>query len=156
MPHDNTINQLNHLLHINKDAEAGFHTAAETVKNSELETLFSGYAKQHAKFAVELREEIERLGGTFSDTGTLGGALHRGFLDVKSVVSGHSAASILRSCESGEESAEVAYIEAADANITGQTHMLIEKHREQIKAFRTRLARLVGEMKDGLDFQKNQ
>ena len=53
MAHD-TVDQLNQLVQINKDAEAGFRNAAEHVKNSELDTLFTGYAKQHAKFATEL------------------------------------------------------------------------------------------------------
>ncbi len=156
MAHDKTIERLNHLIHINKDAEAGFRTAAEQTENSELETLFDGYTKQHAKFAVELQQEIERLGGTFSDSGTFGGTLHRGFMDVKSALSGHSAKGILASCESGEESAESAYIDAENANPSGQTHTLIEKQRNQIKEFRTRLTRLVGEIKDGVEFQKNE
>ncbi len=156
MAHDNMIDQLNHLVHINEDAEAGFRAAAEDVKNSELETLFSGYAKQHAKFVAELQQEMERLGGNFSGTGTLGGALHRGWMDLKSTLSGHSAAAILTSCENGEESAEIAYSDAAEANPTGQTRTLIERHRQQIKEFRTRLARLVGETKDGMDFQENE
>jgi uncharacterized protein (TIGR02284 family) len=53
MAHSSTIDQLNHLVYINKDAEAGFRTAAGNVKNSEIETLFDGYAKQHAKFITE-------------------------------------------------------------------------------------------------------
>ena len=156
MADDETIDQLNHLIHINKDAEAGFRTAAENIKNSELETIFSGYAKQHAKFAGELQEERVRLGGNSSDGGTLGEALRRGWMDLKSALSGQSTTAILKSCESGEESAEIAYTDAADANRTGQTHTLIERHRQQIKGFRTRLARLVGETKDGLEFQKNE
>ncbi len=156
MAHDKIIDGLNHLIHINKDAEEGFLTAAEQTENSELETVFGSYAKQHARFAGELQKEIERLGGTFSDSGTVGGALHRGFMDVKSVLSGHSAKGILASCESGEESAESAYLDAADENPTGQIHTLIEKHRAEIKECRTRLARLVGEIKDGVEFQKNE
>lgn len=152
----NKIDQLNVLVHINKDAEAGFRTAAQNVKNSELETLLTGYAKQHAKFAAELHEEIKHLGGNTSDSGTFGGALHRGWMDLKSAVSGHSATAMLTSCESGEESAESAYLGAVDSNPTGHTHALIDKHLEQIKAFRTRLARLVGETKDGVEFQKNE
>jgi hypothetical protein len=42
MAHNSTIDQLNHLVHINKDAEAGFRTAAGNVKNSEIETLLMG------------------------------------------------------------------------------------------------------------------
>lgn len=152
----NTIDQLNVLVHINKDAEAGFRTAAQNVKNSELETLLTGYAKQHAKFASELQGEIKHLGGDTSDSGTFGGTLHRGWMDLKSAVSGHSAAAMLTSCESGEESAESAYLDAVDANPTGRTHVLIDKHLGQIKAFRTRLGRLVGETKDGIEFQENE
>jgi len=151
-----TIDHLNHLVAINRDAEAGFVTAAENIKNTELETLFTGYSKQHGKFAVELQAEIKRLGGSYSDSGTVGGALHRGWMDVKSALSGHSAAAILGSCESGEESAEAAYTRAADANSSGQTHTLLEKHRQQIQQFHTRLCRLIGETKDGVDFQKNE
>lgn len=156
MTDDSTIDQLNHLVHINKDAEAGFRTAAENVKNSEIETLFAGYAKQHAKFAAELESEIERLGGSASDSGTLGGALHRGWMDVKSALSGHSAASMIGTCENGEQSAEAAYGEVSDSNTTGQTHTLLEKQREQIRGFLARLRRLMGEMKDGVEFQNNE
>jgi uncharacterized protein (TIGR02284 family) len=156
MNRDNLIDRLNQLVHINKDAETGLLAAAENVKNSELETLFSGYAKQHAKFVTELEEEIKRLAGDFSDSRTLGGTLHQGWLDLKSTLSGHSAPSLLATCENGEQSAAVAYADAAKAEPSGQAHTVIERHLHQIEAFRTRLARLVGETKDGVEFQDNE
>jgi hypothetical protein len=55
-------------------------------------------------------------------------------MDVKSALTGHSAGSMLTACETGEQSAEAAYAEAADANPTGQTHTLIEKHRQRLAA----------------------
>lgn len=119
MDHNHTIDQLNRFVRINQDAEAGLHTAAETIQNSELETLFNGYAKQHAKSAGELQAEIGRLGANVSGSGTLGGALHRGWMELKSTLSGHSAHSLLTSCESGEESAEIAYADAVDVTTTG-------------------------------------
>ena len=48
MDQHDTIDQLNRLFHVNKDAEAGLQAAAADVHNSELETLLGGYAKQHA------------------------------------------------------------------------------------------------------------
>ena len=150
------IDYLNRLIEINKDSEVGFTTAAANVNNTELETLFSNYAKQHAKFAQELREEVERLGGRSADSGTVGGAIHRSWLDLKSTLTGHSSAALLASCNSAEESAEVAYDDAADANPTGQTHALITRQRKQINEFRTRLFRLVQETKDGVEFQANK
>lgn len=156
MSNDDTIHHLNHLIAVNRDAEAGLRTAAGNVNNTEIESLFIGYAKQHAKFATELETEIERLGGKPAETGTLGGAIERGWMDLKSALSGHSAAAMLASCQSGEQSAEVSYTNLAETHRSGQTHTLIEKHRQQIIAFRTRLARLVGESKDGVEFQKNE
>jgi uncharacterized protein (TIGR02284 family) len=156
MPSNDYIPGLNHLVEINKDAEDGLINAAQNVRNSELETLFAGYAKQHAKFAAELRQEIERLGGRPTESGAVGGALHRGWMDLKSALSGHSAAAILASCETGEQSAVAAYTEAADANPTGQAGALIKKHLQQIQGFQTRLCRLVGETKDGVEFPRTK
>lgn len=155
MAHD-TIDDLNHLIEINRDAEAGFRTAAENIRNTELETLFGNYSGQHAKFVAELQREIERLGGNYTESGTVGGALHRGWMDLKSAVSGHSSAAMLTSCQSGEESAVAAYDRATDANPTGQTHTLLTKHRQQIDEFCTRLTRLVKETKDGVEFPANE
>src|SRR4051812_27339439 len=88
MDNDRTTDELNHLIEINKNAEMALNTAAENVKNSELESLFSSFAKQHAKFATELEAEVHRLGGNASHSGTLGGLVHRGWMDLKSAVSG--------------------------------------------------------------------
>ena len=108
------VDLLNQLIHINRDAEAGFRAAAENIKNSELETLFNNYAAQHAKFTADLEDEIVRLRGTISDSGTFGGNLHRGWMDLMSTLSGNSASVMLKSCEDGEQSAESAYLDAAD------------------------------------------
>jgi uncharacterized protein (TIGR02284 family) len=154
---DNPIrDHLNRLIEINKDAEAGFLNAAENIRNSELESQFAGYAKQHGKFAADLQEQVERLGGNPPDSGTVGGALHRGWMDLKSALTGHSAAAILSACENGEQSAEAAYADAEADISTGQTFTLLQKQREQIRGFRTRLTRLVGETKDGVEFPKNE
>lgn len=156
MANDRTINQLKHLIGINKDAEAGFQTAEENVDNTEIQTLFSGYAVQHARFAAQLQSEIERLGSKAEEVGTFGGMLHRGWMDVKSALSGHSVGSMLSACQTGEESAESAYLDAINLNPSGQTHTLLKKHCDQIKGFRARLAKLVGEIKDGYNFQKTE
>lgn len=153
---EKAADELDHLVRINKDAEAGFEAAAESIRNSELETLFRGYAKQHHKFGAELEDHIEHLGGKPSGGETLSGKLHRGWMDLKAAASGHSAHGVLVSCESGEESAEIAYIDAAERYPSGQIYALIQKHRKQIVEFRVHLQRLIGEMKDGVEFQSNE
>ena len=156
MAHDNTIDHLNHLVTINKDAETGFLSASKDIKNSELATLFNGYAAQHGKFAAELQSEVARRDGDVEHAGTAGGALHRGWMDLKAALTGSSTVAILRSCEGGEEHAVVAYDDALKANPTGQTRKLIDKQVEQIRGIHKHLHRLVGETEDGVEFQKNE
>jgi uncharacterized protein (TIGR02284 family) len=156
MDDNDVLDYLNHLIEINKDAEAGLLNAAENVRNSELETTLTGYAKQHARFAAELQSEVQRLGGKPERSGTAGGAVHRGWIDLKAAITGHSPKPILSACESGEDSALAAYADAEADIPTGQTFSLLQKQREQITAFKTRLWRLVGEIKDGVEFQKNE
>ena len=153
----NPINtHLDNLAAVNKDAEAGFLHAASNVRNTETESLFNGYAKQHGKFATEIEAEVERLGWSPSDSRTLGGSIHRGWMDLKAALTGHSVRAMLTSCQSGEQSAESAYLDAVNDIKSGQTHTLIEKHLQQINEIRTHLASLVGEVKDGVEFPTNE
>ena len=81
MATDRTIEQLNHLIEVNKDAEFSLKTAAENVENTEIQSLFAKYAAQQWRFSVELQSDIERLGANPSDSGTRGGAVQRGWME---------------------------------------------------------------------------
>jgi uncharacterized protein (TIGR02284 family) len=150
------LDQLSHLVAVNKDAEAGYRAAAKSVMNSEIETLFDGYASRHATFAAEIQDEIERRGERLSDSGNLTDSVHRGWMNLKALVTGHSVSSTLSTCENEEQSTESAYLDSLEIITSGKAHILLNKQCEEIKGFRTRLARLVGEMKDGIDFQSNE
>ncbi len=156
MTQKDVIHSLNELLRISKDGEQGYRSAAENIRNSELDTVFSGYAKQRAAFARDLEEEIERLGGDAENSGTLGGAVHRGWMDLKAALSGGSAHAILAACESGDDSAEAAYAQFATTGISGKTRVLVERQWQQIKEAHTRVRRLKNEMADGAEFQNNE
>lgn len=157
MENDDKVQQIRRLIRINADAESGFETAARSVGNSELETLFVGYAKQHAKFARELEAELGRSGGsTGSDSSTFGGALHRRWVDLKAALSGHSSRAVLSACEGEAQSAEAGYADAGKFGFTGVLGSLIAKHEQQIKEAHKHLCRLLGEIKDGVEFQANE
>ncbi len=156
MTREDEIDQLNELIQVSKDAEQGYRTAADNVKNSELETVFRGYAKQRAGFVQELEAEFKRLGGEASDSGTVSAALHRGWMDLKSALSGGDAGGMIAACESGEARAEATYARAASTDISGKGRSLVEKQWQQIKEAHTRMHRLKDEMEDGTRFQKNE
>jgi uncharacterized protein (TIGR02284 family) len=156
MANTSAIDVLSHLIEINRDVAAALRSAAEGANNSEVETILAQYTTRHSVFVDDLNRELTRLDGDIEERGSLGDALHQSWQAIKASVTGSSAASLLSACEEAERSAEVAYLNAVDAVSTGQPHRLIQKQCEEIKGFRTRLSRLVGEVKDGVEFQKNE
>jgi uncharacterized protein (TIGR02284 family) len=147
---DETIHHLNDLIRTCRDGELGYRSAEEAVKNTQLETVFAGYAKQRAGFARKLQAEVERLGGDPTASGTVTGTLYRGWMDVKSALSGGSGAAIVASCETGEDSAAAAFETVVNMDISGQTKLLVETQWNQIKEAHLHMQRLKEEQ-----FQNN-
>ncbi len=147
MTTEEAIHHLNDLIAVARDGEEGYRNAAEHVNNAHFQTLFAEYAKQRAGFARELRAEVERLGGEPNDSGTLGAAVHRGWLDLKSALTGGDAGAIVAACETGEDSATAAYERVVNIGISGQTRSLVEKQWHQIQEAHQRLLNLKREHK---------
>lgn len=131
---DDTISTLNNLIETCKDGENGFRTAADGVKKSELTTLFNTYAQQRARFAAELQAEVRRLGGDPEQTGSVAASLHRGWINIKSVVTGEDEAAIIAECERGEDSAVANYQEALKANLPADAQSVVQRQYTDVKA----------------------
>jgi uncharacterized protein (TIGR02284 family) len=151
---EDTIRHLNDLTETCKDGELGYRTAAAHVRNTELETVFSDYAKQRGQFVRALQTEVERLGGTSTDSGTPTATVFRGWIDLKSALTGGNGGAIVAACETGEEAALGAFELVMRLDITGQTRSLVEKQSRQIKEALAHMLRLKAET-SGTDFQKN-
>ncbi|MDQ6665615.1 MAG: PA2169 family four-helix-bundle protein [Acidobacteriota bacterium] len=136
---------MNKLIATSKNGELGYHAAAADVHNTQLETVFNDYAKQRAGFARQLQAEVERLGGTSTDSGTLGAAVHRGWMDLKSAISGGDGAAIVAACETGEDHAAAEFERVVNLDISGQTRTLVEKQWQKIKEAHAHLLRLKDE-----------
>ena len=111
----NTTSTLNDLIETLKDGQQGFREAAEDVTSSDLKTLFSEYSLQRSKFAGELQTLARTLGEKEPETtGSVSGALHRGWINLKSALSSKDEHAILAECERGEDSAVAEYKKALD------------------------------------------
>ena len=108
----NITSVLNELVETSKDGEKGFRTAAEDTKNSELKTIFLRRAEDCAKGAVELQQLVARLGGHAEEGGSVAGALHRGWVNLKAAMSDRDDLAILEECERGEDVAKAKYRDA--------------------------------------------
>ena len=154
MTTEETIRYLNDLTETCKDGELGYRTAADNVRNTQLESVLNDYAKQRGQFAAELQAEVERLGGKPTDSGTVTATLFRGWINLKSALSGGDASAILAACESGDEVAVGAFERVTELDITGHTRLLVEKQGRRIRETHAHLLRLKEEM-GAVDFQKN-
>jgi uncharacterized protein (TIGR02284 family) len=112
MDRDKVISTLNGLIETLKDGEQGFKTAAEGLQDPEVTTLFQQYSRQRSEMARQLQNEVRRLGGDPEKSGSVAGAAHRGWVNIKSVVTGKDDGSIIAEAERGEDSAKKMYEEA--------------------------------------------
>ena len=132
MDNERVISVLNGLIQTVKDGELGFTTAAEGIKDPATKTLFQSYARQRSEMARELQLEVRRLGGDPDRSGTVAGAAHRGWINIKSVVTGKDEGSIVAEAERGEDAAKKAYEEAQIETLPPQTLTLVRKQSQQV------------------------
>lgn len=140
---DDVISTLNGLIETCRDGQQGFTQAAEGVERSDLKSLFYEFSQQRSQFAGELQTMVQTLGGDPENAGSLSGALHRGWINIKSAVTGRDEGAILNECERGEDVAKKTYKEALELSLpahildTVQTqYASVQAAHDRIKALR--------------------
>ena len=148
-PNKDVIDVLNDLVEYSKDGEKGFKSSADDVKNPELKAFFVQRAGECASAAAELQSEVRRLGGDPETSTSISGDLHRGWVNLKSLVTGKDEEAVLNEVERGEDHALKAYKEAREKLVKlnrsagDMTYNLVEKqlqgvqrNHDQVKALR--------------------
>ena len=134
---------LNNLIETLKDGQEGFKQAAESVRNPALKSLFSEYSQQRSRFATSLQAEGRKLGEEKPETSSSAtGALHRGWINLKSAITGGDEHAILAECERGEDSAVEEYKKALDDGLSPSAQELVSRQFAEIKAAHDRIRSL--------------
>ena len=133
MQNDKAISVLNNLIETVKDGERGFRTAAEGLKNPQTKSLFDEYSRQRAQMARELQDEVRRLGGDPEKSGSTAGALHRGWIDIKSVVTGKDDHAIVAEAERGEDVAKNVYDEALKEPLPASAQTIVQQQAAKVR-----------------------
>jgi uncharacterized protein (TIGR02284 family) len=139
MANDSVITTLNNLIETCKDGQEGFQQAAEGVKDSSLKSLFYEYSQQRAQFVGELQGLVRELGGEAETSSSIAGALHRGWINIKSAVTGQDDAAILNECERGEDVAKNAYKDALAADLPSNVTSVIQAQATQVQQAHDRI-----------------
>jgi uncharacterized protein (TIGR02284 family) len=106
------VSTLNGLIEACKDGQKGFRSAAENVRNEDFHLLFSDLSMQRQYFARELKRLAVSFGEKAETNGSFSDALHRGWMNLKAVVTTGDDRAILAECVRGEDAAVADYREA--------------------------------------------
>jgi uncharacterized protein (TIGR02284 family) len=123
---DDVIGTLNGLIVISRDGEWGFQTAADGVSSAELKGVFEEAARRCALGAQQLQKKVRALGGDPELGGSMSGSVHRGWVNLKSALTGIDELAVLDECERGEDVAKAAYARALRAELPLDVRSLVE------------------------------
>lgn len=124
---------LNDLVETNKDAEEGFRNAAENVNDSRLSTIFNECSRERAQMASDLQIEVTRIGGKPQKSGSVAGAVHRGWISIKSTFTGKSDHAILEEAERGEDAAVKAYQNALAEELPTDIRSIVQEQYQKVQ-----------------------
>ena len=142
---DEVVSILDDLIETCRDGQNGFQTAADHVTDPSTKRLLQGYSQQRAQFAGELQTIVREFGEDPTETGSVSGALHRGWMNLKGAVSGKDEHAILEECERAEDTSVESYedalekIVAADvASVIRRQYSAVQEAHNEIRSLRDR------------------
>ncbi len=136
---DEIISTLNGLIETCKDGQEGFKSAAEGVRDHSTKNLFLDYSRQRAQFVGELQEQVRALGGDPEKSGSISGAMHRGWINLKSTLTGGDEAAMLTEAERAEDSAVSSYQAALEKDLPANVADLARRQYAAIKQVHDRV-----------------
>jgi uncharacterized protein (TIGR02284 family) len=142
MNNSEVISTLNNLIETCKDGQEGFKQSAEGIERSDLKSVFYEFSQQRAQFVGELQSLVHELGGDPENTGSVAGAVHRGWINIKSAVTGRDEAAILNEAERGEDVAKNAYKAALEENLPANVAEVVQRQASAVQAAHDRVKSL--------------
>ena len=139
MNNENTISTLNNLIATVKDGQNGFQTAAEGVTDPQVKATFLEYSRQRAQMTRELQDEVRGLGGDPEKDGSVAASLHRGWINIKSTVTGKDEHAIIAEAERGEDVAKAEFEKALKEPLPPQVLALVQRQAALVRAAHDRV-----------------
>jgi len=142
---NNVVSVLNDLIETSKDGDKGFRAAAEDTKDSELQAVFLRRAQDCATSAADLQQLVAKYGGKPEMGGSVAGAVHRGWMNLKAAASGRTDLAILEECERGQDVAKARYRKALEDPLPEDIRIVVQRqydgvlrNHDQIRTLRDR------------------
>lgn len=119
-----------------EDGKKGFAQTADKLSEAgrlDLANRMHEFSSQRERFSAELRMLAASEGVVIEESGSVGGAVHRGWMAVKEAVSTNEVGAVLAAAETGEDHATKEYREALDDELPPQVRGVIEQQAQAIQ-----------------------
>jgi len=143
MNREDSVSILNSLIETSIDGEKGFLKSAEVVDDQMLKTFFLRRAQQVKESVEELQNIVSDLGGKPAESDSIGGFLHRRWIDLISAITGNNSLAVLDEVERGEDVALTAYKNAAGKDLPPVARLAVmrqlagaQHNHDQVKQLR--------------------
>jgi uncharacterized protein (TIGR02284 family) len=136
------ISTLNTLIETCRDGEQGFREAAQNLKDPTVKNLFNQIGSERARFAEELKSQVESLGGRAEEGSSLAGAAHRAWMNVKGALAGRDDKHIIAEAERGEDVAVATYQNALKEPLPAAVESVVHRQYEHVKEAHDRVRAL--------------
>ena len=117
LTNEESIPVINHLIEISKDGEDGYLKSSEEIDNQELKQYLLRKSDQVKQSVIELQSLVRELGGKPADSASVGGKLHRMWIDIKTFIAQNDTLAVLEELERGEDVALHSFREASQKDL---------------------------------------
>ena len=129
---ETTASVLNELTQFVNDRIEGYKTAAQDTRDPAHKAYYNELVQQSQQFSNELNRTLSQVGGETQRDTTIKGKIYRGWMDVKSGITGKDEKAIIESNLYGEEWAQKAYNEALEhrTELPQEVVQMVEKQKQ--------------------------
>jgi len=115
------------------DGQKGFADIGEHLKDDTLKRYFLAESLKRANFRAELENELHRAGmADVKESGTVAGAVHRTWGDLKAKLGSGDDHSLLETAEQGEDVAKKAYKDALEHDLPLPIRQLLTEQQAHV------------------------
>ncbi len=133
LTNEEAISMLNGLIEVSKDGEEGFLKSAEIVDNLTLQRVFLRRSQEVKQAVLELQNLVRELGGKPASSTSIGGYLHRRWIDIKTAIVNDDNLAVFDEVEHGEEVALSKYREAASKDLPPHLILVILRQLDGVQ-----------------------
>lgn len=139
MANETISRALTDIINLNRTSVKGYQEAAEEVKSADIKAKLGEYSQQRAGFVADLEGFAKQYGmeapaeSTIESVATdAAAAVHRGWINIKSAITGQSDSAVLEAAETGEATALKAYETVLATDIPAGAKSVFQQQHDAI------------------------